>query len=93
MASPSEPLALRHAYDVTQSLSARHAKIIARSTLRLRLCHVLPNANSLCLTMAGSSLSSREVTSRLAVVIASERQSPSSLLQMKFNRLLPNENR
>ena len=78
MANPSEPLALGYIYDDTQSLSVTPAKTIANSTLSLRLCEILQSDNSMCLLMAGSSLSTREVTSRLAVVTASERQSPPS---------------
>ena len=78
MANPSEPLALGYNYDNTQSLSVTPAKTIANSTLSLRLCEILQSDNNLCLLMAGSSLSTREVMSRLAVVTASERQSPLS---------------
>ena len=78
MANPSEPLTLGYNYDDTQSLSVTLAKTIANSTLSLRLCEILQSDNSLCLLMAGSTLSTREVTSRLAVVTVSERQSPLS---------------
>ena len=79
MANPSEPLALGYIYDDTQSLSVTPAKTIANSTLSLRLCEILQSDNNMCLQMAGSSLLTREVTSRLAVITASKRQSPPSL--------------
>ena len=75
MAITLEPLAPEHIYDVTQSLIDAPARTISSSTLRRRLCKILQIANSMRLIMAGSSLSSREGTSRLAVVTASERQS------------------
>ena len=43
--------------------------------------------------MVGSSLSLREVTDRLAVVTASELQSPASSTPYEINRLLLNKNR
>ena len=92
MTTPSEPLAQGHTYDVTKSLRDTPAKIIASSTLRLRLCKIVLNANSLLLTLAGSSLSSREVTYRLAVVTASERQSPSSSTPDEVQRPLAERN-
>ena len=78
MANPSEPLALGYNYDDTQSLSDAPTKTIANSMLSLRLCEILQCDNSMCLLMAGSSLSTREVTCRLAVVTDFERQSPPS---------------
>jgi hypothetical protein len=78
MANPSEPLALGYNYDDTQSLSDAPANTIANSMLSLRLCEILQNDNSLWLLMAGSSLSAKEVTSQLAAITASERQSPPS---------------
>ena len=41
MANPSEPLTLGYIYDGTQSLSDTHAKTIASSMLKLRLCKIL----------------------------------------------------
>ena len=72
MANPSEPLALGYIYDDTQSLSVTPTKTIAISTLNLRLCEILQSDNSMCLLMAGSSLSTREVTIQLVVVTTSE---------------------